>query len=62
MDSKDLEYPTEQQMDECWTAWKESGKEGLRKCLRKQLSGEGSDSEGSGELGDAAAGGCDPAG
>ena len=36
MDSKDLEYPTGQQMDECWTAWKESGKEGLRKYLRKQ--------------------------
>jgi hypothetical protein len=36
MDSKDPEYPTEEQMEECWTAWKEGGKEGLREFLRKQ--------------------------
>ena len=36
MDSKDPEYPSEQQMEECWTAWKQGGKEGLREFLRKQ--------------------------
>ena len=38
MDSKDLEYPTEQQMDECWTAWKGGQvKEGCRKqCPEKE--------------------------
>ena len=36
MDSEDREYPTEQEMEECWTAWKEGGKQGLREFLRRQ--------------------------
>jgi len=34
--SGDSEYPTSQQMDECFAAWKERGKQGLREYLEKQ--------------------------
>jgi hypothetical protein len=34
--SEDSEYPTSQQMEECFTAWKKRGKQGLREYIEKQ--------------------------